>query len=131
MLFPFLDNLAITGKRQIGLAMAGGAVFNLANLLLVAAISVAGLSVAFPVGIGLALIEGAVLNYIIHPAGHPALVFGGVALVLMGDPHDFARLCGAGPAARPRGSCPRRSLTQSSAASGPHRGGLLPGRASS
>lgn len=83
VLFPFLDNLAVTGKRQIGLAMAGGAVFNLANLLLVAAISVAGLSVAFPVGIGLALIEGAVLNYIIHPAGHPALVFGGVALVLM------------------------------------------------
>lgn len=83
VLFPFLDNLSITGKRQIGLAMAGGAVFNLANLLLVAAISVAGLSVAFPVGIGLALIEGAVLNYVIHPAGHPALVFGGVGLVLL------------------------------------------------
>ncbi|MGB9610889.1 MAG: AcrB/AcrD/AcrF family protein [Bryobacteraceae bacterium] len=81
--FPFLDNLAVTGKRQIGLAMAGGAVFNLANLLLVAAISVAGLSVAFPVGIGLALVEGAILNYVIHPAGHPAMVFGGVALVLL------------------------------------------------
>jgi len=83
VLFPFLDNLAVTGKRQIALAMAGGAVFNLANLLLVAAISVAGLSVAFPVGIGLALVEGAVLNYIIRPAGHPALVFSGVALVLL------------------------------------------------
>jgi glucose uptake protein len=83
VLFPFLDNLAVTGKRQIALAVAGGAVFNLANLLLVAAISVAGLSVAFPVGIGLALVEGAVLNYIIHPAGHPVLVFGGVTLVLL------------------------------------------------
>ncbi|MGQ9916078.1 MAG: AcrB/AcrD/AcrF family protein [Bryobacteraceae bacterium] len=81
--FPFLDNLMITGKRQIALAAAGGVVFNLANLLLVAAISVAGLAVAFPVGIGLALIEGAVLNYIIHPAGHPLLVFVGVGLVLL------------------------------------------------
>ncbi len=83
VLFPFLDNLMITGKRQIGLAAAGGIVFNLANLLLVAAISVAGLAVAFPVGIGLALIEGAVLNYIINPAGRPSLVFGGVGLVLL------------------------------------------------
>jgi glucose uptake protein len=82
VLFPFLDNLAVTGKKQIGLAAAGGAVFNLANLLLVAAISVAGLAVAFPVGIGLALIVGAVLNYVIHPAGRPELVFGGVALVV-------------------------------------------------
>lgn len=83
VVFPFLDNLMITGKRQIGLAAAGGVVFNLANLLLVAAISVAGLAVAFPVGIGLALIEGAVLNYIINPAGRPSLVFGGVGLVLL------------------------------------------------
>ncbi len=72
VVFPFLDNLMITGKRQIGLAVAGGAVFNLANLLLVAAISVAGLAVAFPVGIGLALIAGAILNYIINPAGRPS-----------------------------------------------------------
>jgi len=82
VMFPFLDNLAVTGKTQMGLAAAGGAVFNLANLLLVAAISVAGLAVAFPVGIGLALIEGAILNYVIHPAGRPELVFGGVALVV-------------------------------------------------
>lgn len=83
VLFPFLDNLAVTGKRQMALAAAGGVVFNLANLLLVAAISVAGLAVAFPVGIGLALIIGAVLNFIINPAGRPALVFGGVALVVL------------------------------------------------
>lgn len=83
VLFPFLDNLAVTGKRQIALAAGGGIVFNLANLLLVAAISVAGLAVAFPVGIGLALIMGAVLNYVINPAGRPELVFGGVALVVL------------------------------------------------
>lgn len=83
VLFPFLDNLAVTGKKQMALAAGGGVVFNLANLLLVAAISVAGLAVAFPVGIGLALIVGAVLNYIINPAGKPGLVFGGVGLVVL------------------------------------------------
>lgn len=83
VLFPFLDNLAVTGKRQMALAAAGGVVFNLANLLLVAAISVAGLAVAFPVGIGLALIIGAVLNFIINPAGRPELVFSGVGLVVL------------------------------------------------
>ena len=122
VLFPFLDNLAVTGKRQIGLAMAGGAVFNLANLLLAAAISVAGLSVAFPVGIGLALVEGAVLNYTIHPAGHPAMVFGGVALVLMAivttslayaalarqRAREAAPLPAAHPPQRGRGPAPRR-----------------------
>lgn len=83
VMFLFLDNLAVTGKRQLALAAGGGVVFNLANLLLVAAISVAGLAVAFPVGIGLALILGAVLNFVIHPAGRPELVFGGVALVVL------------------------------------------------
>ena len=62
--------------------LAGGAVFNVANLLLVAAISIAGLAVAFPVGIGLALVVGVLLNYAIAPAGNPLLLFGGVALVL-------------------------------------------------
>jgi glucose uptake protein len=61
--------------------MIGGAVFNVANLLLVAAIDVAGLAVAFPVGIGLALVIGAISNYLIKPVGNPLLLFGGVALV--------------------------------------------------
>ena len=61
--------------------MVGGAIFNIANLLLVAAIDIAGLAVAFPVGIGLALIVGAVSTYIISPKGNPILLFGGIALV--------------------------------------------------
>lgn len=81
--FTFLDNLSIGSRKQMAMAMAGGAVFNLANMLLVAAIAVAGLSVAFPIGIGLALIIGVVLNYVIHPAGNPALLFGGSGLVLV------------------------------------------------
>ena len=64
-------------------AVAGGAIFNVANLLLVAAIDVAGLAVAFPVGIGLALVIGAVSNYVLKPEGNPLLLFGGVALVVV------------------------------------------------
>jgi glucose uptake protein len=60
-----------------------GVVFNLANMLLIAAISLAGMSVAFPIGIGLALIIGVTLNYFIQPAGNPVLLFGGIALVTL------------------------------------------------
>jgi glucose uptake protein len=59
----------------------GGVIFNAANLLLVAAIDIAGMAVAFPVGIGLALIVGVVLNYIVSPAGNPLYLFSGLLLV--------------------------------------------------
>jgi glucose uptake protein len=61
--------------------LPGGVVFNIANTLLVAAIAIAGLAVAFPIGIGLALVIGSVLNYIITPKGHPLMLFGGILLV--------------------------------------------------
>lgn len=77
-----IANLGQAGTGNILYALAGGVVFNIANLLLVAAISIAGLAVAFPVGIGLALIVGVLLNYILAPAGNPLLLFGGVVLVL-------------------------------------------------
>ena len=77
-----IANLRQADGVSILYALAGGAVFNIANLLLVAAISIAGLAVAFPVGIGLALVVGVLLNYAIAPAGNPMLLFGGVALVL-------------------------------------------------
>ncbi len=71
-------------------AACGGIVFNVANLLLVAAIDVAGLAVAFPVGIGLALVVGAVSSYLVSPAGNPLLLFGGVALVTVAIVTDAA-----------------------------------------
>lgn len=79
----FLSNIQQTDSRHILFAIAGGAVFNVANLLLVAAIDIAGLAVAFPVGIGLALVVGVLLNYAIAPQGNPVLLFGGVALVVL------------------------------------------------
>ncbi len=78
---PFLASVAQAGLGPILWAACGGAIFNVANLLLVAAIDVAGLAVAFPVGIGLALVVGAVFSYLVSPAANPLLLFGGVALV--------------------------------------------------
>jgi glucose uptake protein len=87
---PFLSDLAFADSRHAWLAIAGGAVFNVANLLLVAAIEIAGLAVAFPVGIGLALVIGAVGSYIIAPTGNPALLFGGIAVVIVAIVLDAA-----------------------------------------
>jgi glucose uptake protein len=87
---PFLADIAQSPLGAILLAACGGAVFNVANLLLVAAIEVAGLAVAFPVGIGLALIVGAVSSYLVSPAANPLLLFGGVALVTVAIVFDAA-----------------------------------------
>ncbi|MGD0730997.1 MAG: GRP family sugar transporter [Terracidiphilus sp.] len=87
---PFLTDAAQTPIACVVSAFVGGIIFNIANLLIVAAIEVAGLAVAFPVGIGLALIVGAVSNYFISPAGNPLLLFGGVALVAVAIVFDAA-----------------------------------------
>ncbi|HEY1580204.1 MAG TPA: GRP family sugar transporter [Terracidiphilus sp.] len=79
---PFLTDVSNAASKSILLAMVGGAVFNVANLLLVAAIDIAGLAVAFPIGIGLALVIGAISNYVISPKGNPLLLFGGIAMVV-------------------------------------------------
>jgi glucose uptake protein len=68
--------------HSILLAMIGGVIFNVANLLLVAAIDIAGMAVAFPVGIGLALVVGAISSYLLSPQGNPVLLFGGIGLVI-------------------------------------------------
>jgi glucose uptake protein len=64
-------------------ALISGAIFNLSNILLVVGIDAAGMSVAFPVGVGLALVIGTVKNYIDTPKGDPKLLFGGVALIVL------------------------------------------------
>jgi glucose uptake protein len=80
--FSFLDDMMNGGKRYAAMGFGAGVIFNLANMLLVAAIAVAGLSVAFPVGIGLALIIGVIWNYTIRPQGNAMLLFMGCALVV-------------------------------------------------
>lgn len=78
----FLADLRQVDSTHILFALVGGVLFNIANLLLVAAIEIAGLAVAFPVGIGLALVVGAVSSYILSPSGNALMLFGGIALVV-------------------------------------------------
>lgn len=87
---PLWADVAHMHLAPILYAMIGGAVFNVANLLLVAAIDVAGMAVAFPIGIGLALIIGAGSSYLVRPAGNPWLLFVGVALVTIAILFDAA-----------------------------------------
>jgi glucose uptake protein len=80
---PTAENLSSAQSTFIIPALISGAVFNLSNLLLVAGIDAAGMSVAFPVGVGLALVIGTVQSYIQAPKGDPTLLFAGVALIVL------------------------------------------------
>ncbi|WP_142687760.1 GRP family sugar transporter [Chitinophaga polysaccharea] len=77
----FLEDLSQAAGVNIASALLGGVIFNAANILLTAAIAIAGMSVAFPVGIGLALVLGVVINYLGAAKGNPVWLFAGVALV--------------------------------------------------
>jgi glucose uptake protein len=77
----FFPNLLEASSTAIFYALLGGIVFNIANLLLVAAIDIAGMAIAFPIGIGIALVLGVVVNYMATPLGDPVLLFLGVGLV--------------------------------------------------
>ncbi len=79
----FFRSLGSADASHFALAVVGGIIFNVGNILLVAAIQMAGLAVAFPVGIGLALVIGSTLNYLVTPKGNPLLLFGGIGLVCL------------------------------------------------
>lgn len=79
----FLEDIAQADSANIRSALIGGAVFNIANILLMAAIAIAGISVAFPVGIGIALILGVIDNYSDNPIGNATVLFSGVGLVAL------------------------------------------------
>jgi glucose uptake protein len=91
----FMADLAQADGAMLRSAFLGGVVFNIANLLVVAAIDVAGLAVAFPVAIGLALVIGVVVNYLQAPIGNPVVLFAGVALVtaaILVDARAYSKL---------------------------------------
>ncbi|MBR1869006.1 MAG: multidrug DMT transporter permease, partial [Bacteroidales bacterium] len=81
---PFLQDIAQASAASIGWILLGGLVFNISNILLSASTSIAGMSVAFPLGVGLALVIGVLNNIIFHPKGteNVFLLFLGVALVV-------------------------------------------------
>ena len=79
----FIPNLTHASAGNILCAAVGGFIFNIANLLLVAGIEIAGLAIAFPLSIGIALVEGVVLSYAIQPKGSVLLLGSGVAFALL------------------------------------------------
>lgn len=79
----FLVDMQQADLKNIGSALLGGVVFNAGNILLSAAIAIAGMSVAFPVGVGIALVLGVIINYASAPKGDPTLLFIGVGLVTL------------------------------------------------
>ena len=77
----FLPDLMQADWNNIGIAFLGGIIFNASNILLSAAIAICGMSVAFPVGVGLALVLGVLINYFGAAKGEPSYIFAGVALI--------------------------------------------------
>lgn len=83
---PFLENIQQVSGTNFGWLLVGGIIFNLSNILLSAAMSLAGLSVGFPVAVGLALVLGVFNTYFFGGGsneGNPLLIFGGVALIVV------------------------------------------------
>jgi glucose uptake protein len=78
----FIQDIKQADNHNILNAMIGGVVFNASNILLVAAMAIAGMAVAFPVGVGIALALGVIINYVYTPSGNANLIFGGVALIV-------------------------------------------------
>jgi glucose uptake protein len=102
----FLIDLAQADGKWLGSAFLGGIVFNLANILLVAAIDIAGMAVAFPIGIGLALVLGVVTTYLAKPEGNIPMLAAGVGCVMIAivlDALAYRRLASAGRKAPAKG----------------------------
>jgi glucose uptake protein len=95
----FLADLSQADGRWLASAALGGAIFNLGNILLVAAIDIAGMAVAFPVGVGIALVLGVVTTFIARPEGDAlrlALGVGCVVVAIVLDALAYRRLTTAG-----------------------------------
>lgn len=79
----FTEDIAQADLKNVGSILLGGVIFNASNILLSASTSIAGLAVAFPLGVGLSLVLGTVVNYIGAPKGDPLWLFLGVALIVV------------------------------------------------
>lgn len=80
---PFIQDITQVDIRNIGSIILGGIIFNASNILLSASTSIAGMAVAFPLGVGLSLVLGTIINYIGAPKGDPVILFIGVALIVV------------------------------------------------
>jgi glucose uptake protein len=102
----FIEDLAQADGSSLLLALIGGVIFNLANILIVIAIDIAGMSIAFPVGIGIALVQGVLVNYWGDPVGDPVFLFLGVGLITLAivlDAIAYSRMGGGNRGDKRRG----------------------------
>src|SRR5512133_2026593 len=79
----FIEDIRQADTSNMLNAALGGIIFNASNILLVAAMAIAGMAVAFPVGVGIALALGVIINYIFAPQGNPVWLFSGVTLIVI------------------------------------------------
>ena len=79
----FLPDLAQADPKNLLSAALGGFIWNIGTLLLVASISVAGMSVAFPIGGGIGWTLGILINYLGKPEGNPLFLFGGTIVIVL------------------------------------------------
>ena len=95
----FLADLKQADSQWLRSAFLGGVIFNLSNILLVAAIDIAGMAVAFPVGVGLALVLGVITTYLSTKVGNAPMLGAGVAAVMVAiilDAMAYKRLASGG-----------------------------------
>ena len=78
----FLVDLKQADTNNLLSAAIGGVIWNTGTLLLVAAISIAGMSVAFPIGGGIGWTLGILINYMGKPEGNPLFLFSGTAFII-------------------------------------------------
>lgn len=104
----FLNNVHAADSANIVYILVAGAIFNLANLLLVAAIDMAGLAIAFPVSIGIALVVGVIMSYVQQPKGNAGLLGAGVVCAVIAVILDGKAY---GSLAKASGSVSRKSIT--------------------
>jgi glucose uptake protein len=93
----FVADLQQADGKWLGSAFLGGVIFNLSNILLVAAIDIAGLAVAFPVGVGLALVLGVITTYLSTKVGNAPMLGLGVSAIMLAiilDAIAYKRLAG-------------------------------------
>jgi len=63
--------------------MLGGMFFNIGNILIIKAVEYSGLAIAFPIGVGTALVIGTILTYIIQQTGNIVLIGIGLTLCIV------------------------------------------------
>jgi glucose uptake protein len=86
--FTVMDDLKLAGKRQDLMAFLAGCVFNLGNIMLLGAISIGGLTVSIPVGVGVSLVVSSLVGHYLHPEGSVLLLLAGCAAIVAGVAFD-------------------------------------------